>query len=82
MGQQLSDRMMKVQKLIEMAKGDPEIQEKLKSGDKELMMPVLEEAGLSDEDVKELVGDLDKIVSSVEALGFWRFGAYRGEDIR
>jgi hypothetical protein len=75
MGQQLSERMMKVQKLIEMAKDDEEIQEKLKSGDKELMMPVLKEAGLSDEDVKELVGDLDTIATSVTALGFWRFGA-------
>jgi hypothetical protein len=74
MGEQFSERMMKVQKLIEMATGDEEIQRQLKSGDKDLVMPLLEEAGLSDEDVKELVGDLDTIATSVSALGFWRFG--------
>ena len=74
MDQELSDRMMKVQKLIEMAKEEPEIQEKLKSGDKELVMPVLERVGLNDEDVKVLIGDLDTISTSVKALGFWRFG--------
>jgi len=75
MDRQFSDRMMKVQKLIEMAKDDEEIQEKLKSGDKEMVMPVLKKAGLSEKDVKELVGDLDTISTSVTALGFWRFGA-------
>lgn len=75
MGEHLSERMMKVQKLIEMATADEEIQRQLKSGDKDLVMPVLEQVGLSDQDVTELMGDLDKIVSSVEALGFWRFGA-------
>lgn len=75
MDRQFSDRMMKVQKLIEMAKVDEEIQNKLKSGDREMVMPVLEEAGLSEEDVEKLVGDLDTITTSVTALGFWRFGA-------
>ncbi|HEY43816.1 MAG TPA: hypothetical protein G4O11_07525 [Anaerolineae bacterium] len=75
MDRQFSDRMKKVQKLIKMAKVDKEIQEKLKSGDKELVMPVLKEAGLSEKDVEELVGDLDTISTSVTALGFWRFGA-------
>jgi hypothetical protein len=75
MDRQFSDRMMKVRKLIEMAKDDEEIQEKLKSGDKEMVMPVLKKAGLSEKDVKELVGDLDTISTSVTALGFWRFGA-------
>jgi hypothetical protein len=74
MEEQFSDRMMKVQKLIEIAKRDEEIQRKLKSGKRELVMPVLEEVGLSEEDVSELVGDLEVISTSVKALGFWRFG--------
>jgi hypothetical protein len=75
MGEEFTERMMKVQKLIEMATVDEEIRSQLKSGDKDLVMPVLEQVGLSEQDVADLTADLDKIVVSVEALGFWRFGA-------
>ena len=76
MGEQFSERMMKVQKLIEMATEDEEIQRQLKSGDKDLVMPILEQVGLNEQDLTELTADLDKVVVSVEALGFWRFGAF------
>lgn len=76
MRDQLSERMMKVQKLIELAAGDEEIQSKLKSGDPDLVMPILEQVGLSEADVTDLNADLDNIMTSVEALGFWRFGAF------
>ena len=76
MGEQFSERMMKVQKLIEMATEDEEIQRQLKSGDKDLVMPILEQVGLNEQDLTELTADLDKVAVSVEALGFWRFGAF------
>lgn len=76
MNDQLSERMMKVQNLIELATGDEEIQRKLKSGDRNQVMPVLEQVGLSEQDVADLTTDLDTIAVSLEALGFWRFGAF------
>ena len=75
MGEEFTEKMTKVQRLIEMAKENPDIQEKLKSGEKDLVMPILEEVGLSEQDVADLVGELDTITTSVKALGFWRFGA-------
>lgn len=73
MESQLPDYLIKLNTLINMARNNPELQENLKSGDKERILAALKSADIHEEDLENLNAALD-LVTLRETMGFWRFG--------